>query len=164
MWRVSPQRNGGHGNHAMAYTLEHPPNLRGMQDFRRLRVWQSAHELSLAIKQLVRSFPKSVPSDAKSQLIRAADSIVANIVEGCGAATRKEFARYLDISIKSANEVDYRLQLGRDDGYITYKAWEPLARQVVAVRKMTFRLRSSVLAADEAAQKSRRAGGKASDR
>ena len=67
-----------------------------MQDFRRLRVWQSAHELLLAIKQVARSLPKSVSSDSKSQLIRAADSIVSNIVEGCGAATRREFARYPD--------------------------------------------------------------------
>ena len=78
-----------------------------MQDFRRLRVWQSAHELLLAIKAVARSLPKSVSADSKSQLLRAADSIVSNIVEGCGAATRKEFARYLDISIKSATEVDY---------------------------------------------------------
>ena len=70
-----------------------------MQDFRRLRVWQSAHELLLAIKAVARSLPKSVSADSKSQLLRAADSIVSNIVEGCGAATRKEFARYLDISI-----------------------------------------------------------------
>jgi four helix bundle protein len=131
-----------------------------MQNFRQLRVWQYAHELSLAIKQVVRSFPKSVSSDSKSQLIRAADSIVANIVEGCGAATRKEFVRYLDISIKSSNEVDYRLQLARDEGNLTYKKWEPLAEQVTLVRKMAFRLRKSVIAADEAEQKRPRKGRK----
>jgi four helix bundle protein len=131
-----------------------------MQNFRQLRVWQYAHELSLAIKQVVRSFPKSVSSDSKSQLIRAADSIVANIVEGCGAATRKEFARYLDISIKSSNEVDYRLQLARDEGNLTYKKWDPLAAQVTLVRKMAFRLRKSVIAADEAEQKRPRKGRK----
>jgi len=48
-----------------------------MQDFRRLRVWESAHALLLAIKEAVRSLPKTVPSDSRSQLIRAADSIVS---------------------------------------------------------------------------------------
>jgi four helix bundle protein len=126
-----------------------------MQDFRGLRVWQSAHELLLAIKEVARSLPKSVSGDSKSQLIRAADSIVSNIVEGCGAATRREFARYLDISIKSATEVDYRLQLARDEGNLRHEAWQPLSEKVTRVRKMVFRLRNSVIAADEADEKRR---------
>src|SRR5689334_7926523 len=103
------------------HTSRRSMHYSGMQDFRRLRVWQSAHQLLLAIKEVVRSLPKSVPSDSKSQLTRAADSIVSNIVEGCGAATRREFARYLDIGIKSASEVDYRLQLLRDEGNLRYE-------------------------------------------
>ncbi len=126
-----------------------------MQDFRRLRVWQSAHELLLAIKEVVRSLPKTVPSDSRSQLIRAADSIVSNIVEGCGAATRREFARYLDIGIKSASEVDHRLQLLRDEGNLRYEVWQPRSERVIRVRKMVYRLRSSVIAADEADQNQR---------
>ena len=82
--------------------------------------------------------------------------MVSNIVEGCGAATRKEFARYLDISIKSASEVDYRLELARDDGSIRYIVWKPLGEQVVEVRKMLFGLRKSVLGADAAEEKRRR--------
>ena len=119
-----------------------------MQDFRRLLVWQRAHAFTLAIKQIVRTVPKLGYRDLKSQILRAADSIVSNIVEGCGAATRKEFARYLDISIKSASEVDYRLQLARDDGCITYHSWRRLSDQIVEIRKMLFALRRAVLAAD----------------
>jgi len=130
-------------------------HLNAMQDFRRLRVWQSAHELSLAIKQVIRTCPRSWSGDSKSQLIRAADSIVGNIVEGCRAATRKEFARYLDIALKSASEVDYRLQLARDEGAINYKVWEPLFEHTVEVRKMLFALRKAVVAADEAERKKR---------
>ena len=89
-------------------------------------------------------------------MIRAADSIVANIVEGSGAASRREFARYLDISIKSATEVDYRLQLARDEGNLLYEVWQPLSEQVIEVRKMVFRLRNSVIAADKTEQQRRR--------
>ena len=127
-----------------------------MQDFRQLRVWHRAHELSLAVKHVTKTFPRSVAGDARSQLVRAADSIVSNIVEGCGAATRKEFARYLDISIKSASELDYRLQLARDDGSLSYKAWEPLSERTIEVRKMLFALRKAVIAADEADEEERR--------
>ena len=92
----------------------------------------------------------------KSQLNRAADSIVSNIVEGCGAATRKEQARYLDISIKSASEVDYRLQLARDDGALARPEWRPLADEVIEIRKMIYGFRRAILAADRAAEAQRR--------
>jgi four helix bundle protein len=131
-----------------------------MQDFHQLRVWQGAHEFALAVKRAARSFPRVGQSESKSQLIRAADSIVSNIVEGCGAATRKEFARYLDISIKSACEVEYRLQLAYDENCMSYRVWQRLSEQVIRIRKMLFRLRKSVIAADEAEQKRRRASRK----
>jgi four helix bundle protein len=38
---------------------------------------------------------------ARSQITRSSESIPTNIVEGCFAAIQNEFARYLDISIKS---------------------------------------------------------------
>jgi four helix bundle protein len=43
-------------------------------------------------------------------MLRAAESIPFNIVEGCGAHTRKDFARFLDISIKSSLELEAQLQ------------------------------------------------------
>jgi len=65
-----------------------------VQDFRKLRVWQRAHELSLAVKQAARAaFRKPGDSNAKSQLIRAADSIVSNIVEGCAAQPHEKSLR-----------------------------------------------------------------------
>ena len=131
-----------------------------MQDFHDLRVWKRAHEFSLAVKRAARDFPRVGQSEAKSQLVRAADSIVSNIVEGCGAATRKEFARYLDISIKSASEVEYRLQLAYDDGCMHYRVWQRLSDQVIEIRKMLFRLRKSIIAADDAEQNRRSANRK----
>jgi four helix bundle protein len=75
-------------------------------------------------------------AELKAQMRRATDSITNNIVEGCAAASRKEFARYLDISIKSASEVDYQPQLAHDLGAIDTATWQPLAREVVELRKM----------------------------
>jgi len=91
--------------------------------------------------------PRAGYSDLKSQMTRAAQSIVDNIVEGCGAASRLEFARYMDISIKSTSEVDYQLELARDLGVMSHDVWKPLAREVIEIRKMLSALRRSVLAA-----------------
>jgi four helix bundle protein len=91
--------------------------------------------------------PRTGCTDLKSQMTRASQSIVDNIVEGCGAASRLEFARYLDISIKSTSEVDYQLEFGRDLGVIPHDVWKPLAREVIEIRKMLSALRRSVVAA-----------------
>ena len=123
-----------------------------MQDFRRLEVWARAHALALAIRRATRGFPRTGYSDLKSQLSRAADSIASNIVEGCAAATRKEFARYLDISLKSTSEVEYRLQLARDEAVLPDTAWLKLAGETVEIRKMVYTLRRVVLAADKASR------------
>jgi four helix bundle protein len=123
-----------------------------MQDFRQLIVWKRAHVFAINVRQACRGFPRTGYSDLKSQLSRAAESIASNIVEGCGAATRKEFARFLDISIKSTSEVDYQLELARDYRVLSYHDWKALASEAVQIRKMLFALRRAVLAADQAAQ------------
>ena len=83
----------------------------------------------------------------KAQLSRVAESIAANIVEGCGAASQKEFARYLDISIKSLNETEYHLLAARDRGALALMLWEPLTSEVIQIRRMTYALRNKVLLA-----------------
>ena len=75
----------------------------------------------------------------------AAESIATNIVEGCGAATPKEFARFIDISIKSASEVDYQLQLAKDNGLFSTEKWESLWDEVVQIRRMLYGLRRAIL-------------------
>ncbi len=49
-----------------------------------------------------------------SQLIRSLTSIGANIVEARASNSKKDFARYFDIALKSANETKYWLFLLKD--------------------------------------------------
>ena len=118
-----------------------------MQDFRQLLVWKRAHAFALNIRRATQAMPRTGYTDLKSQMTRAAQSIVDNIVEGCGAASRLEFARYVDISIKSTSEVDYQLELARDLGVMSHDVWKPLAKEVIELRKILAALRRSVLAA-----------------
>ena len=118
-----------------------------MQDFRQLLVWKRAHAFALNIRRATQAMPRTGYTDLKSQMTRAAQSIVDNIVEGCGAASRLEFARYVDIGIKSTSEVDYQLELARDLGVMSHDVWKPLAKEVIELRKMLSALRRSVLAA-----------------
>lgn len=119
-----------------------------MQSFRRLHVWERAHQFALDVRKATRSFPKTGYGELKAQLIRAAESISTNIVEGAGAATRKEFARYLDIAIKSTLEVESQLQLALDYGILPSDKWKILSDELVQIRRMLYGLRKAVLKAD----------------
>ena len=120
-----------------------------MQDYRKLLVWRKAHALFLNVKKSSQRFPRSGYSPLKLQLTRSVESIPYNIVEGCGAESRKEFARFLSISIKSANETEYQLTLARDYSVLPTKDWKFLSEETVAVRRMLCGLRKKVLAADK---------------
>jgi four helix bundle protein len=85
-----------------------------MQSFRRLDVWRKAHALALNVRRVTRGFSRGEFASLRSQ-IRSAESVPFNIVEGCDANSRKEFARYREISIKSNFELEYQLQLAYDN-------------------------------------------------
>ena len=72
----------------------------------------------------------------RSQLIRAAMSIPANIVEGREQTSEKEFARFLRYSIASASELEYHLIVGRDMKVIPDKSFNSLLETLEQVRKM----------------------------
>ena len=89
-----------------------------MKDFRRLEVWQLAHELTLAIYTVTDRFPKSEMFGLTSQIRRSSASIAANIAEGCGRTGNAELHRFLQIAAGSASELDYHLLLARDLKYV----------------------------------------------
>lgn len=92
-----------------------------MGGFKKLAVWQAAHELVLELYQVTSALPASEKYGITSQVRRAAVSIPANIAEGCGKLGDREFARYLSISLGSATEVEYYLILMRDLNLVTHE-------------------------------------------
>jgi four helix bundle protein len=116
-----------------------------MRDFRHIRAWQRAHGLSIVIQQLARDFSRRGHATLRAQLTTAAHSVATNIVEGCGAVTHKEFARFLDISIKSANETEYHLLTSHALELISDAEWDRCTRETIEVRKMTYAYRAAVL-------------------
>jgi four helix bundle protein len=107
-----------------------------MGDFRNLRVWQRAHQLTLDLYAETRTFPKEERYRLTSQLRRAAVSIPANIAEGCGRNGDAELARFLTIAKGSASELDYLLLLAHDLGYLNPSRYEQLAEEVHGISRM----------------------------
>ena len=118
-----------------------------MQDFKNLLVWQRAHALALGVNANIRRMPRAGTASLRSQLGRAADSIAANIVEGCGAASQREFARYLDIAIKSASEAEYHVITARDRLVMPREECTQAIEDITRLRRMLYSLRNKVLAA-----------------
>ena len=116
-----------------------------MQDFRKLDVWRKAHALALKVRRVTKGFPRSGYTAQRSQMLRAAESIPTSIVEGCFCSSQREFARFLEVAIKSAGEVEYQLQLAYDCGILRHGNWQSLTADVVEVRRMALGLRMRVL-------------------
>ena len=123
-----------------------------MRDFKKIRAWHRAHALSIALHRLVRGFSRKGNSRLQAQLTNAADSVPANIVEGCGASTKKEFARFLEMSIKSANEAEYHLLSARDKLLISPNDWQRYTAETIEVRKMIYGYRKKLLQGDDEAE------------
>ena len=116
-----------------------------MQDFRRLAVWARAHKLVLGVRRSARSFPRGDRGSLKTQMVSSAESVAFNIVEGAGASGAKEFARFLDISIKSTGELEYQLELATDADLMAAHVSRPLMAEAVEIRRMLCGLRRKVL-------------------
>jgi four helix bundle protein len=101
--------------------------------FRKLIVWQRAHQLVLQVYKFTEKFPKHEMFGLTSQIRRAMVSVPANIAEGYAAGGKGQFGRYLDIAQGSLAEVEYYLILAQDLNYLT----QPQYEQAESVRAET---------------------------
>lgn len=83
------------------------------QSFRELIVWQRSIQLTLAIYQLTRDFPREEQYGLTSQIRRSAISIPSNIAEGQGRLSTGEFKQFLGIARGSNFELQTQLEIGR---------------------------------------------------
>ena len=115
-----------------------------MRDFHKLGIWQRSHQLTLDVYKVSKSFPKDELFGLTSQIRRAASSIPTNIAEGCGRASNKDYAHFLQIAIGSASEIEYELLLAHDLEYINDEAFNKLTSETIAIRKMIIKYQSEL--------------------
>lgn len=107
-----------------------------MADFRKLRVWQHAYELALHAQKAANSIRGYQYSSLRSQLLRSAMSIPANIVEGREHTSDREFRRYLAYALASASELENHLMIARDMNVLRVETFNSLLKELIEVRKM----------------------------
>jgi four helix bundle protein len=101
-----------------------------------LKVWQKAHQLTLAVYQLTAAFHAKHCTGSPPQLGRCCSSVAANLAEGCGRNGDPEFARFCSIVMGSASELECHLLLARDLKLIKPKDHEELAQHAIELKRM----------------------------
>ena len=114
-----------------------------MHNYHKLRVYGEAMDLAELIYEKAASFPAGERYNLTDQLRRCAVSIPSNLAEGCGRATDKDTARFIDMAIGSAFEADTQLslaaRLGMADTADLRSRVGSVARQLAAFRDRILR-------------------------
>src|SRR5688572_28351960 len=110
-----------------------------MQDFKKLRVWQAAHRLALNVEASCDPKRLARRPGLRSQTVRTADSVASNISEGAGKSN-PEFARFLDMALAAADELEHHLLRARDASLMGAGRANHLIERTDHVRRMLIRL------------------------
>ncbi len=90
-----------------------------MRDYTKIEAWKIADDLTVAIYEHTRRFPREELYGLTSQLRRAACSVPANIVEGSARESKRDYFHFLYIARASLSETQYFIHLARRLGYMT---------------------------------------------
>ena len=116
-----------------------------MGAFSKLHVWRKAHALALNVHRVATGIRRSDHASLRTQMIRAAMSIPANIVEGRGQVSEREFCRFLRYAVNSSSELEYHVLIARDLRAIGDGDARSLRDQAIEVRRMLYGLSKSLL-------------------
>ncbi len=106
-----------------------------VQSFEELEVWQAARQLVKEIYAASKLKPFALDRDLKSQIRRAATSVMSNIAEGFERGSRKEFVQFLNIAKGSNGEVRSQLYVALDQEYVSEKRFEELRQSTVTLSR-----------------------------
>lgn len=106
--------------------------------------WQKAIELVARSYEITQSFPREEQFGLTQQLRRAVVSVAANIAEGNGRGTPKEFIRFLTIASGSLTEFDTHFVIAKRLGYLNEATLEEVVRQIEEVGRIITGLRKSL--------------------
>jgi four helix bundle protein len=101
-----------------------------------LKVWNKGHKLTLKIYEATRGLPQEEMYGLKSQMRRASVSIPTNIAEGSGRNSDAELARFLEIAMGSASELEYLILLSKDLNFFTGKLYTALTSEITEIKQM----------------------------
>lgn len=107
-----------------------------MRPHQKLEAWSKAIELVTDVYRSSEHFPKEERYGLTSQIRRAAVSIPANLAEGAGRRSSKEFAYFLSNSQGSASELETELIIANRLGYLDETTFAKLISQLERIGRL----------------------------
>lgn len=101
-----------------------------------IQVWQKARELNIEIYKITNNSFMSKDFTLCNQIRKASISIMANIAEGYGRRSNKEFTNFLNIAHGSSAELQSHLYIALDLKYVNPKDFSTLYEKINKVSKM----------------------------
>jgi len=109
--------------------------IKKIQKFTDLIVWQEGHKLVLMIYKETKSFPQEEKYGLVDQMRRAVVSITSNIAEGFSKRSAKEKCHFYNTAKASITELQNQLLIAKDVGYLSKESFKRIAEQSVTVDK-----------------------------
>lgn len=107
-----------------------------IKTFRDLQVWQKGMELCKVIYSSTKEFPDDEKFGLTSQMRRASVSIPSNIAEGYGRRSTGDYIRFLQITMGSLYELETQLELSKEFGYTSKKAFDEVNSLLMEIERM----------------------------
>jgi len=107
-----------------------------VNDFRRLVVWQCAHQAALETHKATVVFARGDSAWLAGQMRLAAASVAANIAESCGRGSPRDEARFLHVAAGSARELQYFALLAHELGFLPPDLQQRLDALAVETQRM----------------------------
>jgi four helix bundle protein len=111
-----------------------------IKDFKDLRIWQKGMDIAEKCYLLTKSFPKEELYGMVQQIRRSSAYIPANIAEGYGRRSPRDYSRFLNISQGSINELQTHLLLSVKIGICTFKDIELILQYLQVESRMIISL------------------------
>lgn len=111
-----------------------------MHQYKELKTWQKAMDLATELYKVIGTFPSSERFGLSPQMQRSAVSVPSNIAEGAGRSTKADFAKFLDITQGSLNELETQLILAHRLGYIEMIKVDKMQVEINELQKMNYKL------------------------
>ncbi len=115
-----------------------------MHNFKELKKWQKGRALVKEIFLLTQNFPKEEQFILVDQMRRDSVSIPANIAEGSGRGSNKDFSRFIDIAMGSAFELESLIYIGYDLDYYDEKVLNLTVGKIQEIQKMLFHFKNHI--------------------
>jgi four helix bundle protein len=115
-----------------------------MHQFKELKIWQKAIELTVDVYTATSKLPKEEVYGLTSQMRKCTVSIPSNIAEGAGRNTKGEFNQFLGYSNGSSYELMTQLIVATKLNLLTEEATDPILKELDSIQKMTYNLQATL--------------------